>query len=171
MGGGEKCRGGFCVRLSREGDCTMVGPLYRDPRPAAQLLISSAAHQSLVHDPPSRSLSLFLSPSLSAPISQPQPCRTPRGLSRSGAKEKKGKTSAFIYALGFEQSSNLRSRWRLKRQIGEKIEELRLLKLLCEEENNYNYCITCTNCFTFELLKFSINNQKNVAEVKKGRKE
>lgn len=28
----------------------MVGPLYRDPRPAAQLLISSAAHQSLVHD-------------------------------------------------------------------------------------------------------------------------
>lgn len=30
--------------------CTVVGPLYRDPRPAAQLLISSAAHQSLVHD-------------------------------------------------------------------------------------------------------------------------
>ena len=28
----------------------VVGPLYRDPRPAAQLLISSAAHQSLVHD-------------------------------------------------------------------------------------------------------------------------
>lgn len=43
----------------------MVGPLYRDPRPAAQLLISSTAHQSLVHDPPSRKVSLSLSLSLS----------------------------------------------------------------------------------------------------------
>lgn len=51
-------RGGLRVRLSRERDCTMVGPLYRDPRPAAQLLISSTAHQSLVHDPPSRKVSL-----------------------------------------------------------------------------------------------------------------
>jgi len=59
----------------------MVGPLYRDPRPAAQLLISSTAHQSLVHDPPSRKVSLSLSHQ-QAPISQPQPGRTPRGLSR-----------------------------------------------------------------------------------------
>lgn len=41
---------GGSVCASRERDCAMVGPLYRDPRPAAQLLISSAAHQSLVHD-------------------------------------------------------------------------------------------------------------------------
>lgn len=72
---GARERRGFCVRLSRERDCTMVGPLYRDPRPAAQLLISSTAHQSLVHDPPSRKVSLSLS--LPAPISQPQPGRTP----------------------------------------------------------------------------------------------
>lgn len=86
----------------------MVGPLYRDPRPAAQLLISSTAHQSLVHDPPSRKVSLSLS--LPAPISQPQPGRTPRGLSRdrrwpTKRGEEKGGASAFIYALGFEQSS------------------------------------------------------------------
>lgn len=81
LGGKEEGEEGeFCVRLSRERDCTMVGPLYRDPRPAAQLLISSTAHQSLVHDPPSRKVSLSLS--LPAPISQPQPGRTPRGLSR-----------------------------------------------------------------------------------------
>lgn len=36
--------------MPREKGYTVVGPLYRDPRPAAQLLISSAAHQSLVHD-------------------------------------------------------------------------------------------------------------------------
>ncbi|TGZ49420.1 hypothetical protein DBV15_09778 [Temnothorax longispinosus] len=51
VGGGGRGEG-FCVHLSRERDCTMVGPLYRDPRSAAQLLISSTAHQSLVHDPP-----------------------------------------------------------------------------------------------------------------------
>jgi len=111
-----RCRGRkeerreFCVRLSRERDCTMVGPLYRDPRPAAQLLISSTAHQSLVHDPPSRKV--FLSLSLPAPISQPQPGHTlplesyletadgPRSEAR-----REERANAFIYALGFEQSS------------------------------------------------------------------
>lgn len=80
--GQEGEEGEFCVRLSRERDCTMVGPLYRDPRPAAQLLISSTAHQSLVHDPPSRKVSLSLS--LPAPISQPQTWPYPsRAISRT----------------------------------------------------------------------------------------
>jgi len=87
----------------------MVGPLYRDPRPAAQLLISSTAHQSLVHDPPSRKV--FLSLSLPAPISRPQPGRTPLESyletadgPRSEAR-REGRANAFIYALGFERSS------------------------------------------------------------------
>lgn len=48
----EEQKGGGVAALyaSREKGCTVVGPLYRDPRPAAQLLISSVAHQSLVHD-------------------------------------------------------------------------------------------------------------------------
>lgn len=49
--GKEREEGGVVTPYaSREKGYTVVGPLYRDPRPAAQLLISSAAHQSLVHD-------------------------------------------------------------------------------------------------------------------------
>lgn len=49
--GKERKEGGVVTPYaSREKGYTVVGPLYRDPRPAAQLLISSAAHQSLVHD-------------------------------------------------------------------------------------------------------------------------
>lgn len=97
----------MCASRER-GTVLMVGPLYRDPRPAAQLLISSTAHQSLVHDPPSRKVSLSLS--LLAPISQPQTWPYPsRAISRTPmvheARRKEGGTNAFIYALGFERSS------------------------------------------------------------------
>lgn len=85
------------MRLSREGDCTMVGPLYRDPRPAAQLLISSAAHQSLVHDPPSRrvSLSLSLSPPFGSHIAAATWPYSSRAISKR--REREGGENERVY--------------------------------------------------------------------------
>lgn len=90
----------------------MVGPLYRDPRPAAQLLISSAAHQSLVHD---HRLAKSLGPHIAAvwiplegyleaadgPRSEESGIESEKERMIESAQE--GERDAFIYAL-FERS-------------------------------------------------------------------
>lgn len=78
----------------------MVGPLYRDPRPAAQLLISSAAHQSLVHDPPSRKVSLSLSLSHIAAATWPYPSRAiSKRREREGGENKRVYLCSRIQAI------------------------------------------------------------------------
>lgn len=89
----------------------MVGPLYRDPRPAAQLLISSAAHQSLVHD---HRLAKSLGPHIAAvwiPLEGYLEAADGPRSEESGIESEKergrgsARVNAFIYALGFERSS------------------------------------------------------------------
>jgi len=87
-----------CAPLAREAwwDLFIVIPVLQLSSSLAQPLIN---HSSATHR---YSLSL----SLWSPYRQPQPGRTPRGLSRGppiAPAKQEGRASAFIYALGFER--------------------------------------------------------------------